>query len=457
MARGVTVALGILFIAASVGWSQRTEIEVVVEGQTPPPNIAIQKCRIDGAFPDAEKIAGEISAVLRQDLLWTRAFVILDDEKVNQLAEEDRKSGTVNYAAWNGIQAHYLVETIVRSRTPDTVELDLILHDIRDQRVTEGKRTPNCRISQVRQVVHRYSDVILRRCTGKIGIAQTKFAFVNYKPSQRVKEIFLIDYDGYSESVSQVTQHNSTTLFPAWSPDGQCLAYTSYFSNWADSYIHYLYKRGGTRVFPLAAFPGNNITPCWNPTDADWLAISLSYKGNPDIFLIRRDGKKTRQLTTTKSIETSPCFSPNGQEIAFTSDRIGYPQIYVMSSDGTNVRPLVTMYGYACDTAQWSPVPVGGPLGDYRIAFRAYALGAARGDIFVVNPDGSGLVNLTQNQADNSNPSWSPDAQYIAFSSTRAGGKSEIWVTQADGSNPRRVTYLPGENLSPAWSPAVEP
>jgi len=84
-------------------------------------------------------------------------------------------------------------------------------------------------------------------------------------------------------------------------------------------------------------------------------------------------------------------------------------------------------------------------------------LGAARGDIFVVNPDGSGLVNLTQNQADNSNPSWSPDAQYIAFSSTRAGGKSEIWVAQVDGSNPRRVTYLPGENLSPAWSPAVEP
>ena len=66
MARGVAVGLGFLIMAVSVGWSQRTDIEVVVEGQTPPPNIAIQKPRIDGTFPNAEKIAGEISAVLRK-------------------------------------------------------------------------------------------------------------------------------------------------------------------------------------------------------------------------------------------------------------------------------------------------------------------------------------------------------------------------------------------------------
>lgn len=436
--------------------AQPSEIKGEVRAEAPPPNIAILQSRIDGTFPNADAAARQVFEVLRQDLLWSKAFAIFEDQdRVDRLAEEDRRSGALNYAAWNGLGVHYVVATAVRSQVPDTLEIDLMLHDIRDQRVVEGKVTRNCPMSQLRAAVHRYSDTIVHRCTGKIGIAQTKIAFVNYQPTKRIKEIFLIDYDGWKESLLQITRYGSTTLFPAWSPDGQCLVYNSYFGGWLDAFIHYIYKRGGTTVFPFTDnFPGNNLTPTWNPTDPNWLAISLSFKGNPDIFLIRRDGKKVHQLTTSKAIDEAPCFSPNGREIVFTSDRIGYPQIYIMSSDGTNVRRLVPMPGYACDTAQWSPVPVGGPYGSYKIAFRAYPLGGVRGDIYVVNPDGTDLVNLTQNLYDNSNPSWSPDGQYVAFSSTRAGGKAEIWIMEADRSNPRRLTYLPAQNLSPAWSPA---
>ncbi|MFH1740450.1 MAG: hypothetical protein ABIH23_15685 [bacterium] len=450
----------VAFLAAgpgTVAWAQPERIDVEVDGETPPAKIAVLKPRIDGSFANADNLAAQMLSVLRQDLLWSRAFLLLDDEQVGRLAEEDRRSGTIDYAGWYALEADYLVQTAVRSRMPDTLEVDLVLHDVRDRRVVEGKRTPNCQLAQHRQVIHRYSDIIVRRCTGKIGIAQTKIAFVNYQPSQRTKEIFTIDYDGWKESIAQVTRYGSTTLFPAWSSDAQCLVYTSYHKGWPDSFIHYLYKRGGTQVFTLSELPGSNVTPVWNPTDPDWLAISMSYKGNPDIYRIRRDGSKMEQLTTNKSIEEAPCFSPNGQEIVFTSDRIGYPQIYVMSSDGTNVRPLVPMTGYACDTAQWSPIPVGAPYGEHKIVFRAYPLGGVRGDLFMVNPDGTGLLNLTREQYDNSNPSWSPDGQYIAFSSTRAGGKGEIWIMEPNGDNPRRLTYVAGQNLSPAWSPAVEP
>ena len=446
----------ITVLPAAPVWAQPTDLKLDVEREMRPPKIVILKPRIDGEFAKSDQIAKQVYDTLRQDILWSRAFIILEDEWVNRLAEADLNSGAVDYLAWGAKEVEYLIATAVRSRTPDTIEIDLILHDIRDKRVAEGKRTPNCRMSQFRQVVHRYSDIVVARCAGKKGIAQTRIAFVNNQPSRRIKEIFQIDYDGWKESISQITQYASVSLFPTWSPDGQCLAYTSYRSGWADSFIHYLYKRGGTKVFTLSEQPGNNITPTWNPSDPDWLAISLSYKGNPDIFLIRRDGNRTRQLTTNSSIEEAPCFSPNGQEIVFTSDRIGYPQIYIMSADGTNVRPLISMTGYACDTAQWSPVPVS-PYDEYKIAFRAYPLGGVRGDIYIVNPDGTGLTNLTQEQYDNSNPSWSPDGQYLAFSSDRVGGKSEIWVIQADGGNPRRLTYMDGQNLSPAWSPAPAP
>jgi len=439
--------------------SEPADIEGEVRVGAPPPTIAIIPTRVDGDFPRSAEIAETIRDVLRQDLTWSLAFDVFDDRPLlERQLEEDRRSGAIDYGAWNNMGIHYLVETAVRGPAPDTLEVDLMLHDIRDQRVTEAKQTKDFAEGQLRQVVHRYSDLVVQRCTGRIGIAQTKIAFVNHKPTRRLKEIFLIDYDGWKDSLVQVTEHNSTTLFPAWSPDGECLAYTSYYKGWPDSFIHYLYRRTGTKVLPLAEKPGNNVTPVWNPVDADWLAISLSFKGNPDIYLIRRDGRYTRQLTTNKSIEEAPCFSPNGQEIAFTSDRTGYPQIYVMNSDGSNVRPLVRMPGYSCDTAQWSPVPVGGPYGTHRIAFRAYPIGGALGDIYSVNADGTDLVNLTQLQDryDNSNPSWSPDGQYIAFSSTRAGGKAEIWIMRSHGGDPRRVTYVPGQNLSPAWSPAPD-
>ncbi len=442
-----------------IGQSQPADIEGEVRVGAPPPTIAILPTRVDGDFTNSAQIAQNIFEILHQDLTWSLAFNVFDDRpQVERLLAEDRRSGAVDYAAWGNIGVHYLVETAVRSQSPDTLEVDLLLHDIRDQRVTVGKQTKDFQRSQLRQVVHRYSDLVVHRCTGRKGIAQTKIAFVNNQPTKRIKEIFMIDYDGWKDSLVEVTNHRSITLFPAWSPDGQCLAYTSYFKDWPDSFIHYLYRQTGTKVFPLAEKPGNNVTPVWNPVDSDWLAISLSFKGNPDIYLIRRDGRYTRQLTTNKSIEEAPCFSPNGQEIVFTTDRTGFPQIYIMNSDGSNVRPLVRMPGYSCDTAQWSPVPVGGAYGTHRIAFRAYPIGGARGDIYSVNSDGTDLVNLTQLQDryDNSNPSWSPDGQYIAFSSTRAGGKAEIWVMRADGSNPRRVTYVPGQNLSPAWSPAPE-
>jgi TolB protein len=74
-------------------------------------------------------------------------------------------------------------------------------------------------------------------------------------------------------------------------------------------------------------------------------------------------------------------------------------------------------------------------------------------DVFVMNPDGSGAVNLTQNGAEDDDPSWSWDNTRIAFRSTRSG-PSAIWVMNADGSNPRQLTLAgANEDGDPAFSP----
>ncbi|MDE0554577.1 MAG: DUF5050 domain-containing protein [Candidatus Poribacteria bacterium] len=72
--------------------------------------------------------------------------------------------------------------------------------------------------------------------------------------------------------------------------------------------------------------------------------------------------------------------------------------------------------------------------------------------IDVMNADGSNLTNLTNNTAGGFRPSWSPDGRFIAFESYR-DGNSEIYVMNADGSNPRNLTNNPASDWDFSWSP----
>ncbi len=75
------------------------------------------------------------------------------------------------------------------------------------------------------------------------------------------------------------------------------------------------------------------------------------------------------------------------------------------------------------------------------------------GDIYVVNPDGTALTNITNNPAFDHDPSWSRDGTKIVFQSNRLDGNSEIYVMSADGSGVERLT----DNDSGDWDPAFSP
>ncbi len=73
-------------------------------------------------------------------------------------------------------------------------------------------------------------------------------------------------------------------------------------------------------------------------------------------------------------------------------------------------------------------------------------------EIYVINPDGTGLLRLTRNASYDGYPAWSPDGTKIAFESNR-GGFFQIYVMGSDGANPVRITEGPFENRFPSWSP----
>jgi len=79
------------------------------------------------------------------------------------------------------------------------------------------------------------------------------------------------------------------------------------------------------------------------------------------------------------------------------------------------------------------------------------------GELYLARADGSGIRRLTHNEADDRSPAWSPDGSEIAFVSDRSGRRThenEIWVIGRDGSGLRRLTANSVWDLDPAWSPA---
>jgi len=292
----------------------------------------------------------------------------------------------------------------------------------------------------IRRIAHRISDEVILRLTGERGIASTKIVFSN--DSTGNKEIYTIDYDG--KGLVRLTNERSIAILPRFSPDGKEIIYTTYRFGNPDLYAidtRTLARRAVSTV------QGLNTAAVFSP-DSENILLTQSRGGSPNLYLIsRRDGTLIKRLTNFRAgIDTSPSFSPTGDQIAFISNRAGYPQVYIMNSDGGNIRRISAPGN--CDSPAWSP------RGD-RIAFSQFTALDGKYDIYVYEIARGKISRLTfQDDGNNENPTWSPDGRYIAFISTR-NGKRELFRMFGDGSSPARIADIPGRCFTPHWSPRL--
>ena len=141
---------------------------------------------------------------------------------------------------------------------------------------------------------------------------------------------------------------------------------------------------------------------------------------------------------------------PNGppaltNHIVFVSDRSGANQIHVMTGNGDVVQLLATTPGPKTD-------PVISPDGK-KIVFTVGTLQAGTASaLWIVNSDGTGLKQLTNDGAIDVRPTWSPDGSQLAFTSTR-DGNAEIYVMNADGTAQTNITNNSADDDTPTWSP----
>jgi Tol biopolymer transport system component len=159
------------------------------------------------------------------------------------------------------------------------------------------------------------------------------------------------------------------------------------------------------------------------------------------VYVRNADGSGTRRLTSGE--DSSPVWSPDGTQIAFTHiDGIGHATLIVMDADGTDQTPVT-----GDDTDAFSPAwsPDGG-----RLAFDGRV--GVDGGIFAIGVDGTGLERLTDEFGDYG-PAWSPDGARIAFTSNRDSLLGEVYAMRSDGAHITRLTANGVPDYRPGWSP----
>jgi TolB protein len=380
-----------------------------------------------GELQSAEK-AGR---VLSETLDFTGYFKIIDP---GAYLEDPRKTGVtaeeIKFRNWTVIGAEMLVTGKV-AHIDGLLELELRLFDAFKAELLVGKRYRG-EPEDFRRMVRRFCSEVIYLLTGDWGVFESQIAFVS--DGTGAKEIYLCDFDGHNPR--QWTRHDSIVLSPAWSTDGKWIAYTSYSKGNPDLFIRHVEEKRGVVV----SREGINTSPDWVPGQFA-LAATLSFSGDPEIYLLTGSGKIIKRITKKWGIDESPAWSPDGRKLAFVSNRSGTPQIFVQEMETGRVERL-TFQGRYNTQPSWSP------KGD-KIAYTAMENGEI--NICVIGVDGSAPVQLTSNAGDNESASWAPDGSLIAFSSTREG-RSRIYVMTAYGTDQRRLLSLPGEQSSPAWS-----
>jgi Tol biopolymer transport system component/uncharacterized RDD family membrane protein YckC len=229
---------------------------------------------------------------------------------------------------------------------------------------------------------------------------------------------------------------------------------TEYFLNCQHTKAHAVEVERGcdqiVRTFKVTA-PGSAATAVTTSTTPGSrlgkIAFTSNRTGTYNVYLVNADGSGLRQLTRFRAGTLErPSLSPDGKAVAFDrSDKPNAPShIWIVQTDGRGPRNLTP--GPEDDTAPaWSPDGT-------KLAFASSRSGAY--DIFVMHPDGTAIEQLTDRGAMDGEPAFSKDGKKLAFLECDPSfANCQLWTMHADGTGARRLTNSPVEDERPSWSP----
>jgi dipeptidyl aminopeptidase/acylaminoacyl peptidase len=210
----------------------------------------------------------------------------------------------------------------------------------------------------------------------------------------------------------------------------------------------YIQKPPGGHMQCLTNGTEGKISPCFAP-DGNKLAYAQDYQGdeNFDIFLLEISDGKPWNLTpdTSEAIYPHVCWSPDARRLAFVSNRNGKFSVYTIPSSGGKPE-CVSDHEFNDSDPEWSPD------GKW-IAFSALVAAQDHG-VFITPAKGGEIRRLKENDKpiEASSPEWSPDGKTIAFMSSERGS-SDIGIWNLESGSVEWVTNSRYECYDPQWLP----
>jgi TolB protein len=370
----------------------------------------------------------ELSSIIGQDLLRSGQISLVQDAAGQRPYEPSQ----INYPVWRSKGAEAIVVGQVLSLPDGRFEVRFHLMDaVRQTQLAGLSFTVGA--EQWRAVAHKIADVIYEKLTGIPGVFSTRIAYVQKRGTQY--ELRVADADG--QNWQTVVRSREPIISPAFSPEGDRLAYVSFEDRKPVVYVQSL--RDGSRR-AVAAFKGSNSAPAWSP-DGNRLAVTLTRDAGSQIYLMNVDGSGLARLTRSIDIDTEPVWSPDGSWIYFTSDRGGSPQIYRISSGGGEVK-RVTFEGNYNVSPDISPdgkylAYIQRDEGRFRVALQELA---------------TGQVRVLTDSAYDESPSFAPNGQLLLYA-TVLGGRGVLGTVSLDGRTKARLSEPGIDAREPAWGP----
>jgi Tol biopolymer transport system component len=255
-----------------------------------------------------------------------------------------------------------------------------------------------------------------------------KIAFPQFDPVSRRQQIMVIQPDG--SGLVQLTSGDVDSDWPAWSPDGSKIAFVR------QNMLFTMNADGSEQTFVQGLIDRRFMyQPSWSP-DGSQLVFGAGHTAGYEIYVVNVDGSDLTKISGGHMQDFWPSWSPDGSLIAFRAGAERH--LATMRPDGSD---RTTVISRAIDYPTWSA--------DGQIQFVSRSQAGA--DVFRINPDGTGLRQLTDSHEAEYFPVASADGTQIAYRSPVVGPGSAIFVLSIGSATPVRVAHVTSTEAPLSW------
>lgn len=276
---------------------------------------------------------------------------------------------------------------------------------------------------------------------------KTKIAFTTYDINFYYN-LYVIDINGQNQKF--LSKGKQFCGSPVWSPDDNRIAFVKNDNIAGGTNNIYTIKIDGSNELKLTN-QNDNFSPQYFPDDNS-IIFSSSNNTWTGIYKMNLDGNNKILLTPQNKSYGDPKISPSGSMIAVTSNDLSGSQIFVMNSNGSNLKQLtftVSSRIYPGTPPDGNCNPIWSPI-ENKLAYVSYENGSP--DIFIINSNGTGNKRLTDTPLRDENPIWTKDGNYIIFSSNRNPNvASQIYIMRNEGQLQTPLTNYLGDNIYPTF------